>query len=219
MKAQWWLIGVVGAISLGATGCGQSPAPLHNRPAHSDGPAALTGATGVRVRIINGMDAAEPAMHITRVARQHAVATAIRIVSRAILPSGSRDVARLPGKTLKEPAQVSACDPLVDATSLWLIRGSAGTLETFLADHVPPGMANEEIGSATLRGVTTSYSVADIPRGKHPSQETLVFTFWPVSRGRATGLRVDALTVPSGALCMSGGGGDAVPSPVRTGNH
>jgi len=219
MKAQWWLIGIVGAISLGATGCGQSPAPLHKRPVHSDGPAALTSATRLRVRIVNGTDQAQPPGRITRKARDQAVAAAIRVVKSAILPPGSRNVARLPGKTLQEPAQVSACDPLVDATSLWLIRGSSGTLQTFLVGHVPAGMTNEETGSATLRGVTTSYSVADIPRGKHPSQETLVFTFWPVGRARATGLRVDALTVPYGALCMSGGGGDAVPSPARTGNH
>jgi hypothetical protein len=214
MKAQWWLIGVVGAIALGGAGCGQSPAP--SPPSHHLGRtiARNTTAARVRVRILNGMGPAEPGMHITRAAREHAVAAAIRVVGRAILPPGSRDVARLPGKTLSEPAQVSACDPLVDATTLWLVRGPAGTLTTFLVGHVPPGMTNDESGSMTLRGVTTSYSVADIPRGKHPAQETLIFTFWPV--GRATGLRVDALTVPSGALCMSGGGGNAVPSPART---
>jgi hypothetical protein len=201
MKARWWLIGVVGALSLGATGCGQSPAPLHARPVHSDGPAALTSATRVRVLIINGTDQAQPPRRITREARGQAVAAAIRLVKNAVLPPGSRNVARLPGHNLSEPAQVSACDPLVDATTLWLIRGSAGKLMTFLVGHVPPGMRNDESGSSSSGGVTTSYSVADIPLGKHSGQRTLVFTFGPV--GRATGLRVDALTIPSGSICMS----------------
>jgi len=201
MKARWWLISVVGAIALCATGCGQSPAPLHKRLVHSDGRAALTAATRVRVRIINGIDQAQPPSRITREARGHAVAAAIRMVKSAILPTGSRAVARLPGNNLTEPAQVPACDPIVDATTLWLIRGSAGKLTTFLAGHVPPGMRNDESGSSTSRGVTTSYSVADVPLGKSSAQRTLVFTFGPV--GRATGLRVDALTIPSGAICMS----------------
>jgi hypothetical protein len=219
MKAQWWLIGVVSAIALGGTGCGQAPAPLHNQPARSDDHTAMTATSRVRVRIINGMGPAEPAMHITGEAKQHAVAAAIRMVKSAVLPPGSRDVARLPGKTLSEPAQVSACDPIVDATTLWLVRGSAESLTTFLAGHVPPGMRNDETGSSTSGGVTTSYSVADMPLGKHPPQRTLVFTFWPVSRARATRLRVDALTVPSGALCLSGGDGTAVPSPAHTANR
>jgi hypothetical protein len=206
MNARWWLIGLAGAIALGAAGCGLGPDPLqHKQPARPDDYAALTGTPRVRVRIINGIGPVEPGAHITRAARQHAVAAAIRMVKGAVLPPGSRDVTRLPGKTLGEPAQVSACDPLADATTLWLISGSAGKLTTFLVGHVPPGMSNDETGSSTLRGVTTSYSVADVPRGKHPPQETLVFTFWPV--GRATGLRVDALTVPSGALCLSAGSG------------
>jgi hypothetical protein len=201
MKAQWRLISVVGAIALGVTGCGQSPAPSHKRPVHSDGSAALIAATRVRVRIINGMDLVQPGIRITRAARQHAVAAAISVAKSAILPPGSRAVARLSGKDLREPAQVSACDPIVDATTLWLIRGSAGNLTAFLVDHVPPGMRNEEAGSSTSGGVTTSYSVADVPSGKHSAQRTLVFTFGPV--GRATGLRVDAMTIPSGAGCAS----------------
>jgi hypothetical protein len=96
---------------------------------------------------------------------------------------------------------VSACDPIVDATTLWLIRGSAGKLTTFLLGHVPPGMTNDETGSSTSGGFTTSYSVADVPLGKHPAQRTLVFTFGPA--GQATALRVDALTIPSGSMCMS----------------
>jgi hypothetical protein len=207
VKARWWLIGVVSAIALGGTGCGQSPAPSPKQPARSHDRVALTAATRVRVRIINGTDQAQPPMRITREAREHAVAAAIRMVKSAVLPPGSRDVTRLPGKTLSEPAQLSACDPLADATTLWLVSGSAGRLTTFLVGHVPPGMSNDETGSSTLRGVTTSYSVADVPRGKHPPQETLVFTFWPVGRAHAIGLRVDALTVPSGALCMSAGSG------------
>lgn len=201
MKAQWWLIGVVSAIALGGTACGQSPAPLHKQPARPGDRAALAAAARVRVRMINGTDQAQPPIRVPRAASRPAVAAAIRMAKSAILPPGSRAVARLPGKDLSEPAQVSACDPLVDATTLWIIRGSAGNLTTFLVDHAPPGMRNDENGSSTSGGVTTSYSVADMPLGKHPSQRELVFTFGPV--GRATGLRVDALTIPSGALCMS----------------
>jgi hypothetical protein len=214
MKARWWLIGVVSAIALGGTGCGQSPAPLHKQPARSDDHAALTAATRVRVRIINGIGPVEPGAHITRAARQHAVAASIRIVSSAVLPRGSREVARLPGRNLSEPAQISACDPIVEATTLWLIHGSAGDLADFLVDHVPPGMTNQGTGSLTSGGVTTSESVSDIPGGKHPPQETLLFTFGPAGRAGATGLRVDALTVPSGAVCMSAGG-NAAPVPSQ----
>jgi hypothetical protein len=218
MKAQWWLIGVVGAIALGGTGCGQSPAPLPKQPTRSDDRAALTAATRVHVRIINGIGPAEPGMHITRAARQHAVAAATRIVRSAILPPGSRGVARPPGKDLSEPALSSACDPLVDATTLWLVPGSAGDLAAFLADHIPPGMTSEGTGSLTSGGVTTSQSVSDVPRGRNSSQQTLIFTFGPVGRAGATGLRVDALTVPSGGFCMSAGGnaGAAPSPPART---
>jgi hypothetical protein len=208
MRARWWLMGVVCAIALGATGCGQPAAPLHKQP-------PLTAATWVRVRVINGMDVSQFPQPMTPAVRQHAVAVSIRLVRSAIVPPGSREVAHLVGKNLSEPAQESACNPIVDATTLWLFRGAASGLTTFLIDHVPPGMTNEGTGSLTSGGVATSYSVADIPGGKHPAQRTLLFTFGPV--GRATGLRVDALTIPSGASCASSG--PAVPaSPAATGN-
>jgi hypothetical protein len=204
MKAQWWLTGVVGAIALGATGCSLGPDPMqHTQPTRPDDHAALTGASRVHVRITNGTDPAQAPVRVTPAASQHAVAAAIRIVKSAILPGGSRAIAQLPGKNLSEPAQVSACDPIVDATTLWLISGSASKLTAFLVHHVPPGMTNQETGSSTSGGVTTSDSVADVPRGKHPPQETLIFTFGPAGRANTIGLRVDALTVPSGALCMS----------------
>jgi hypothetical protein len=207
MKARWWLVGIASAIALGGTGCGQSPASSLRQTARPYDRVALAAATRVRVRIINGVDQAQPPIRITREARGHAVAAAIRMVRSAIVPPGSRDVARLPGNSLSEPAQLSACDPIADATTLWLIRGSAGKLTAFLVHHVPPGMTNQGTGTSTSGGVTTSDSVADIPGGKHPAQETLLFTFGPLGRARGTGLRVDALTVPSGALCMSAGSG------------
>jgi hypothetical protein len=214
MNARWWLIGVVSALALGGTGCGQLPAASHKEPARSHGRVTVTAATRVRVRIINGIGPVEPGAHITRAARQHAVAAAIRIVSSAILPPGFREVARLPGSNLSEPAQEVACNPIVDATTLWLLRGPAGDLAAYLVDHVPPGMTNDGTGSLTSGGVTTSASVSDIPRGKHPAQQTLIFTFGSVGRAGATGLRVDALAVPSSAVCMSAGGNAvAVPSP------
>jgi hypothetical protein len=193
MRAQWWLVGVVGAIALSGAGCGQSP--------------AVSQAARVRVRIINGTDFQQPPQPITQSAKRHAVAAATRMVTMAIVPPGSSTVARLDGKDLTEPAQVSACDPIVDATTLWLVREPAGKLTTFLVHHVPRGMRNDEAGSMSSGGVTTSYSVADMPLGKHPPQRTLIFTFAPV--GRATGLRVDALTIPSSAACMSAGGNGA----------
>jgi hypothetical protein len=218
MRARWWLIGVVSAIALGATGCGEPAAPVHKQPGRSGDHTALTAAVRARVRIINGMDDSQPPQPMTPAVRRHAVAASIRLVTSAIVPPGSRDVARLAGKDLSGPAQVSACDPIVDATTLWLIRGPASRLTAFLLDHVPPGMRNDETGSLSSGGVTTSYSVADVPLGKHPSQRTLVFTF--ASVGRATGLRVDALTIPSPAICMSAGGGAeaAGSSLAATGN-
>jgi hypothetical protein len=204
MRAQWWLVGVIGAIALSGTACGQSPAAPHNPPSHGR-------TTRVRVRIINGTDAQQPPQPVAQAAKRHAVAAAIRMVTMAIVPPGSSDVARLDGKDLTEPAQVSACDPLVDATTLWLVREPAGKLTIFLLHHVPRGMRNDEAGSMSSGGVTTSYSVADMPAGKHPAQRTLIFTFAPV--GRAIGLRVDALTIPSGASCMSAGGGNAAEAP------
>jgi hypothetical protein len=216
MRAQWLLVGVVSAIALGGTGCGQSPAVSHNQSAPSPARTTLAATTRVRVRIINGMDAQQRPQPITQAAKRHAVAAAIRMVTMAIVPPGSSDVAHLGGRDLTEPAQVSACDPIVDATTLWLIRGSAGRLTTFLLRHVPRGMRNDEAGSMTSGGVTTSYSVADVPAGKHPPQRTLVFTFAPV--GRATGLRVDALTIPSRASCMSAGGGAEATSSAAPGS-
>jgi len=204
MIARWCLVGVVSAIALGGTGCGQSPAVPHSQASPSHSRATVATATQVRVRIINGTDFQQPPGPVTQSAKRHAVAAATRMVTMAIVPPGSSAVARLDGKDLTEPAQVSACDPIVDATTLWLVRESAGKLTTFLVHHVPRGMRNDEAGSMTSGGVTTSYSVADMPMGKHPPQRTLVFTFAPV--GRATGLRVDALTIPSRAVCMNAGG-------------
>ncbi len=210
MKAQWWLIGVVTAIAVGGAGCGQVAAVSHNQPARSRDNAVLTAAPRVRVRIINGIDPQQPAMRIKRRARRRAVTASVRMVTSAILPKGAREVARLHDKYLREPGEVSACDPIVDATTLWRVRKSAGKLEHFLIHHVPRGMTNDGTGSTSSGGVTTSYLVSDVPSGKQAAERTLLFTFARV--GRATELRVDGLTIPSGAVCMSGGGGDAAPS-------
>jgi hypothetical protein len=132
-------------------------------------------------------------------AAQHAIAAALRMVATAILPPGSRAASRRPANVPVEPFQLPACNPIEDATELWLVPGTPGDLTTFLRAHVPAGMRAEAYGATSQPiGVTTSYFVADLPEGNR-QVNTLVFTF--ASAGRDTGLRVDAVTVPVGADC------------------
>jgi hypothetical protein len=112
-------------------------------------------------------------------------------------------VSRRPASVPREPFQLSACDPIEDATELWLVPGSPEALMTFLRASPPAGMTAQAYGTGSQPiGVTTSYFVADVPPGNDPAN-TLVFTFAPA--GRDTGLRVDALAVPAGSACHSAG--------------
>jgi hypothetical protein len=195
MSARW-LGGLTFAVALAATGCGQSPAPP---PAH----AARIGSAGVRVRTINGSDLPASPMPVTPAAGQHAIAAAIRTAASAILPPGSRAVSRRPANVPPEPFQLSACNPIEDATELWLVPGFAEDLMTFLRANPPAGMTAQAFGTGGQpTGDATTYFVADVPPGNQPAN-TLVFTF--AAAGRDTGLRVDALSVPAGAACASAG--------------
>jgi hypothetical protein len=191
---------VAGALAFAGTGCGLSglsPAPSHQA-------SAMAAATGARVRTIAGVPAALPVRPVTPVARRLAVAAAVRMLAGAVVPPGARAVASLSDRYLDGAAQLPGCNPVEDGTRLWLVSGSAGSLTRFLLTHLPAGMRHEVAGGSSAFGVPTSYVIVDVPGGHHPAG-SLVFTFARI--GSDTGLRVDAITVPSGAVCASGGGG------------
>jgi hypothetical protein len=188
---------VVGALAFAGTGCGLSPGPSQQQ-------SAMTAAAGLRVRSIAGAPVPPLARPVTPVARRLAVAAAIGLLAGAVVPPDARAVASLSDRDLDGPAQLPACNPIEDGARLWLVPGSAGSLASFLPTHLPAGMRNQVEGGSTAAGVPTSGVIVDVPGGNHP-QESLVFTFTRI--GGDTGLRVDALTVPSGADCISAGGG------------
>jgi hypothetical protein len=197
VTTRWWLISVAGALAFAGTGCGLSSAPSHQQ-------SAMIAAAEARVRTIAGVPAPLPVRPVTPVARRVAVAAAVRMLAGAVAPPGARAVASLSDRYLDGAAQLPGCNPVEDGTRLWLVPGSGGSLARFLLTHLPAGMRNQVAGGSTASGVPTSYVIVDVPGGNHP-QGSLVFTFARI--GSDTGLRVDALTVPSGADCASGGGG------------
>ena len=201
MDARWQLIGVLGGIVLAGSGCG-SLAP------HT--PATMTAARGW-LRTIAG--APVPAGHVTRVARLNAAGQASRLLAGALLPPGSHPVAKLPGRALDQPAQLEGCNPLEDAGRLWLTPEAPAAVTAFLTGHVPAGTTNSVRGESTLAGRPTSFVVVDdvLRRSRDgklvDTGAELVFTF--ARSGSRTGVRVDAITVPPGAACLSGGGGQS----------
>jgi hypothetical protein len=201
MNARWQLTGVLGGIVLAAASC----ATLAPRT-----PATMTADRGWS-RTIAG--APIPTGHVTRDARQHAADNASRLLASALLPPDSHPVAKLPGRALDQPAQLEGCNPLEDAGRLWLTPEAPAAVTAFLTGHVPAGTTNSVRGGSTLAGRPTSFVVVDDVARRSPDGKLadtgaeLVFTFARV--GSLTGVRVDAITVPPGAACLSGGGGQS----------
>jgi hypothetical protein len=145
------------------------------------------------------------------------------MLDEVIVPGGARRVAHAPGTRLGVPAQSVVCNPLIDDARYWLVPGSPATLVAFLGTHVPVGMAKSGNGALTSGGVVRSYDVVDAPANQKVVDDSVVFTLAAVGP-HSTGLRIDAMTVPTGADCMSGGGmsgggmsggGTSSPGPAR----
>jgi hypothetical protein len=192
MTKRWLLISVTGALALAVAGCSTSMALPHPH-------VTMTVPVGVQVRSISREPM--PAGRTTAVARQHAVADAIRMLHDIVLPPGSRAVASFRNRALDNPGVIEACNPLEDAARLWLVPGSAGHLAAFLLAHMPAGMTSGGIGHVSQAGGFQTDNIQEIRPGN--SQAELEFNFARI--GSDTGLRADALVVPSGSGCSSAG--------------
>jgi len=93
------------------------------------------------------------------------------------------------------------CNLIEEGTEKWLVPEAPRALATFFEHHVPRLM-QQSAGAESGPDASLPYFVVDIEQAN--TNDELVFTFSPV--GTLTGLRIDAIVVPAGAGCASGGG-------------
>jgi len=218
MNAQGRLIAMFAGIVLAGTGCGLLPTapsvshPQASHPSASHAPASQTPASHASIRGWVRTTAGTPippmAGRVTAASRHQAIADADRLLVSAVMPPGSRPVAQLPESAVAQPAQLPGCDPVEDAGRFWVLPQAPAAVTAFLVSHVPAGTRNSVQGGSTSEGRLTSFVVVDDAsrRGRDrklvDTGAELVFTFAPF--GGQTELRVDAVTIPRGAVCLSG---------------
>ncbi len=139
-------------------------------------------------------------------ARTRAEAAARQLLETGNVPYESEPVSSLPGAGLSQPGLRQTCDVIIDASHLYLVSASPAAATTYLLAHVPPGL--HQLGNTpehvTDHGKTIDWAFADLPVGSRLFSNMLVFTYTQLSH--QTGLRVDALTIPSEATCEDPGG-------------
>lgn len=176
-------------VAVAAASCGGS----HRTVAH---PAVMVGTIST--------PAPAPTPPLTADVVTAARREARHILAQVALPKGSAGVRQLPPWPPGGIASVPACNPLEVATERWLVPGSPSQLAAFLTSHVPHSMALE-VGSPDGEGSFIAFDV------KTNANNEVAFTFAP--EAKQTGVQVDALVIPHGAICMSSGRPGATVGP------
>ena len=154
-----------------------------------------------------------PASTTTPPATSVADAHAYQLLDAAIVPSGARQTAPLPGSVFAQPWENPACSPLVDKSRFWVVAGDPQSITAYIRAHPPSWIPYTIVGQTSSGGQTTSYDLGGRPSGSGwGSNDQLDLTV--ASTGNdSTGIRADGEVVPSGASCESSGGG---PQPAPT---
>jgi hypothetical protein len=135
-------------------------------------------------------------------------AEAAAMLRSIVLPPGSQQVAPLTQAGLRKEAQRPACNPLIDKSRYWTVRGTLGQVDSFLSTHPEAGRTTSTSGSFNSPQYSGDF-VAEVPTDQSVrNQSELVATFINIENGEV-GIRADAEVVPPGADCASSGGGDA----------
>ena len=122
----------------------------------------------------------------------------------------------LPGQFLGEPFQRPICEPLIDLTRRWVMRGDPAEFAAFLTAHAPswiPNSGTGEAGQGPTASPTSAYGVIDMVRAvslNGVGSPTLVFTVASIGGGE-TGIRADAQVLPPNAVCVRAGGPASLP--------
>lgn len=128
-----------------------------------------------------------------------AVALAQKWIDSVTPPPGARVLDAAPASGPKEPAEEVACDWLVSATKWWSVAApDADAAKAWLTAHPVAGL----VFDGTLTSTDGVSAVFERPPQKQDN--SIGFEFAP--SGKDVVIRVDALVVPAGAECSSGGG-------------
>ncbi|HEY0248455.1 MAG TPA: hypothetical protein VGC45_09355 [Gryllotalpicola sp.] len=117
----------------------------------------------------------------------------------------SRDPERL--RRLARPGVLPSCDWLVHATKWWSTDASAAdAAKAWLTAHPITGL----VADGTMQDSSGLSALTE--RSPQHEDGSLSFEFIPSGRGSVT-IRVDAVLVPHGADCLSGGGSAGSSAP------
>jgi hypothetical protein len=134
-----------------------------------------------------------------------ATRTALEMLDSLTVPAEATP-ARLTGGVFDLPWSYPYCDPLVDKTRYWTVKAPIQQVVAFFQAHPIPGVSEAIPGTLTDNGIITAYGFLESPR--NPSnhlQQGLTITVAPYASG-TTGIRADALVVPTRSQCKSSGG-------------
>ncbi len=129
----------------------------------------------------------------------HAEVMARKLVDAAVLPPGSVLLSRPPAGLAVAPTGYG-CAPYADAVRYWVVPGSVASVASFLESHPAAGTRYSGSGGVTngpLEFLSFAPGSQSGPRG-----EEVTFSFAAVGAD-STGLRADAVVIPSSSACVT----------------